>query len=325
MPLLIQAPEGAPRRRAASPVLNETVANIDIAPTILQLAKATPCAPDGRAAGRWTAARWSRSCAGASPRGPRDRDLVIELARIGLAAGRRRPRLRLLRASAPPGPSGAGTFYVEHTSAVAASGACEPVDERELYDLAADPFQLDEPRATRTAARASSRRTRARRSSARSPRGSTRSATAPACPGRDPCPPAGTSANERDFAAAVHRASLAALARRSAVPAPARPRRSRAPNIVMVLTDDQTLGRLQRAHDARDPASCSAGSGTTFGEAIVTTPLCCPSRASLITGQYGHNNGVLRNNYDACAARTRHAARLARSTPATRRSTSASS
>jgi len=40
------------------------------------------------------------------------------------------------------------------------------------------------------------------------------------------------------------------------------------------------------------------GAGTTFSEAIVTTPLCCPARASLISGQYGHNNGVLRNNYD---------------------------
>ena len=40
-----------------------------------------------------------------------------------------------------------------------------------------------------------------------------------------------------------------------------------------------------------------AGQGTTFEDAFLTTPLCCPSRAGLLTGQYGHNNGVLTSSY----------------------------
>ncbi len=35
--------------------------------------------------------------------------------------------------------------------------------------------------------------------------------------------------------------------------------------------------------------------GTTFSRYHVTQPLCCPSRASFLTGQYPHNNGVLDN------------------------------
>ena len=38
-----------------------------------------------------------------------------------------------------------------------------------------------------------------------------------------------------------------------------------------------------------------ADKGTTFRDYIATTAQCCPSRASLITGQYAHNNGVTSN------------------------------
>jgi N-acetylglucosamine-6-sulfatase len=66
------------------------------------------------------------------------------------------------------------------------------------------------------------------------------------------------------------------------------------PNIVLVVTDDQTLASFNGRTMPYTTAAV-AGAGTTFNEAVVTTPLCCPSRASLLTGQYGHNNGIVNN------------------------------
>ena len=38
-----------------------------------------------------------------------------------------------------------------------------------------------------------------------------------------------------------------------------------------------------------------AAKGTTFENAVDSFPLCCPARATFITGQYAHNHGVLAN------------------------------
>jgi len=70
------------------------------------------------------------------------------------------------------------------------------------------------------------------------------------------------------------------------------------PNIIFILTDDQSLGSFTPASMPRTHRLL-ADRGTVFRKALVPTPLCCPSRAAFSTGQYGHNNGVLRNSYAA--------------------------
>jgi N-acetylglucosamine-6-sulfatase len=67
------------------------------------------------------------------------------------------------------------------------------------------------------------------------------------------------------------------------------------PNIIVIRTDDQALSQFN-VRTMPETVRLLAGQGTTFTDSIVTTPLCCPSRAAALTGQYGHNNGVLSND-----------------------------
>ncbi len=58
------------------------------------------------------------------------------------------------------------------------------------------------------------------------------------------------------------------------------------------MTDDQTVGSLPHMPVVSLRMSRK---GLTFNQAFATTPQCCPSRASILTGRYAHNHGVLRN------------------------------
>jgi N-acetylglucosamine-6-sulfatase len=65
------------------------------------------------------------------------------------------------------------------------------------------------------------------------------------------------------------------------------------PNVVVMMTDDQTAASLKYMPQTN---ALLGASGTTFGNSIATFPLCCPSRATHLTGQYAHNHGVLHNS-----------------------------
>jgi arylsulfatase A-like enzyme len=79
-------------------------------------------------------------------------------------------------------------------------------------------------------------------------------------------------------------------------PQPAAGQGSR-PNVLIILTDDQ------RAMDTMEHMPQTLGwfgqGGTTFTEGFATTPLCCPSRAAIMTGRFNHNNNVRTNGDQA--------------------------
>src|SRR6266511_2821799 len=83
-------------------------------------------------------------------------------------------------------------------------------------------------------------------------------------------------------AVGVHRSGSAA----EAAAAPTRP------NVVVLETDDQTLAEMEVLPNVR---RLIGDAGVTFDNNFDSFSLCCPSRASFLTGQYSHNNGVRGN------------------------------
>jgi N-acetylglucosamine-6-sulfatase len=59
------------------------------------------------------------------------------------------------------------------------------------------------------------------------------------------------------------------------------------PNIVLILTDDQRFGDLKQMPNVQ---KLLVRQGTTFERFTISTPSCCPSRASFLTGRYSHNH-----------------------------------
>jgi N-acetylglucosamine-6-sulfatase len=64
------------------------------------------------------------------------------------------------------------------------------------------------------------------------------------------------------------------------------------PNIVVIQTDDQTADSLRYMANVN---RLLVRQGVRFDNNFASYPLCCPSRATLLTGQYAHNHGVRGN------------------------------
>jgi arylsulfatase A-like enzyme len=85
---------------------------------------------------------------------------------------------------------------------------------------------------------------------------------------------------------------LAAFATVPLVAAPAHAAGSGQRNIVFVLTDDLDAGEMQYLPEVN---ALVARHGVTFDNNFVSDSLCCPSRTSLLRGQFAHNTGVRSN------------------------------
>ena len=70
-------------------------------------------------------------------------------------------------------------------------------------------------------------------------------------------------------------------------PLPGRP-----PNVLIIVTDDQRFDTLDVMPKTREEF---VQGGALFANGVAATPLCCPSRATIMTGRFPHNTGVLGN------------------------------
>lgn len=80
----------------------------------------------------------------------------------------------------------------------------------------------------------------------------------------------------------------------------AQPRADAPRNVVVILSDDHRYDFFSAHPDAPDFLETPgmdrmAAEGAHLANAFVTTSLCSPSRASILTGQYAHNHGVVDN------------------------------
>jgi N-acetylglucosamine-6-sulfatase len=65
------------------------------------------------------------------------------------------------------------------------------------------------------------------------------------------------------------------------------------PNIVVVMTDDQEARSVRYMSQVKHRLGAR---GTSFANFFASQPLCCPDRATFLTGLYPHNHGIHNND-----------------------------
>lgn len=86
---------------------------------------------------------------------------------------------------------------------------------------------------------------------------------------------------------------VAAVALVLSVGPPAVAAQAAQPNVIVFMTDDQNVSSLEVMPNVR---ALLTQQGVTYTNNFVSYPLCCPSRATYLTGQYPHNHDVMWNS-----------------------------
>jgi N-acetylglucosamine-6-sulfatase len=89
------------------------------------------------------------------------------------------------------------------------------------------------------------------------------------------------------------------------------------PNIILILTDDLDAQLLEEHMEDYPNLRELAAEGTTYKNAFVTDSLCCPSRATILRGQYAHNHGIVGNSWPRGSSKKFRVLGLEQSTVAT--------
>ena len=66
-------------------------------------------------------------------------------------------------------------------------------------------------------------------------------------------------------------------------------------NVILVVADDLDSALLEDHRDAYPNIRALAEEGTTFENAFITDSVCCPSRVTILRGQYSHNHQIVSN------------------------------
>jgi N-acetylglucosamine-6-sulfatase len=82
------------------------------------------------------------------------------------------------------------------------------------------------------------------------------------------------------------------LAGSTALASEGAPAQQSRPNVVVVMSDDQAIESMRVMSNVQQQIGAQ---GATFANNFASFPLCCPSRATFITGQYGHHNTIMGN------------------------------